>query len=702
MSRTIKTHIREKFAKEYGNNMVPLHEVEGFYIRPGYYLENGATVLPGGISFTVHTQKGTAVTLLLFKRHEEEPYAKIPFPEDYKIGDVYSMIVFDLDYREFEYAYRVEGPFNPKKGYIFDGRQNLLDPYANAVAGQRIWGAEKKKEHYHGRVTSSDFDWGKDKQPNIDMKDMIIYELHVRGFTIMEDQDRVKNPGTFSGLIDKIPYLKSLGINTVELMPVFEFDERSENRSYKGKELLNYWGYNPVAFFAPNTAYSAEVEHNREGEELKTLIKEMHKNGIQVFLDVVYNHTAEGNEDGLFFSFKGFDNHIYYMLDENGHYANYSGTGNTLNANHPVVQNFIMESMRYWVTEYHIDGFRFDLASILGRDEYGKPLENPPLIKELAYDPLLSKVKLIAEAWDAGGLYQVGSFPDFERWSEWNGKYRDDIRRFLKGDMGMANAAAIRIAGSIDIYDPEIRDDASINFITCHDGFTLHDLYSYNEKHNEANGWDNTDGENNNNSWNCGVEGETEDPKVIALRRRMVRNAFTILLLSRGTPMILAGDEFGNSQKGNNNPYCQDNEISWLNWKDLEKNRDLYYFVRKLILFRKKHPVLKVGAYGSCKFYDNWGPVEQFREIDRYIGIRFSGVLDDRDTEDIIFLAANMYWEDIPINLPEPPVGCKWKLRIDTSGEKGQDIGYFLEKYIENNKIEVPGRSIMVFTAWKA
>ncbi len=702
MSRTIKTHIRKKFAKEYGNNMVPLHEVEGFYVRPGYYLENGTTVLPGGISFTVHTQKGTSVTLLLFKRHEMEPFARIPFPEEYKIGDVYSMIVFDLDYRDFEYAYQVDGPYNPKKGYIYDKTQHLLDPYANAVAGQRIWGAKKTKEYYHGRVTASDFDWGDDSSPNIDMKDMIIYELHVRGFTKMEDRKRVKYPGTYKGLMDKISYLKALGINTIELLPVFEFDERSENRQYKGKELLNYWGYNPIAFFAPNTAYAAEVEHNREGEELKMLVKEMHKNGIQVFLDVVYNHTAEGNGDGLFFSFKGFDNHIYYMLDENGGYANYSGTGNTLNANHPVVQNFIMESLRYWVTEYHIDGFRFDLASILGRDEYGKPLENPPLIKELAYDPLLSKVKLIAEAWDAGGLYQVGSFPDFNRWSEWNGKYRDDIRQFLKGDMGMANAAAMRITGSLDIYDPEKRNEASVNFITCHDGFTLQDLYSYNEKHNEENGWDNTDGEQNNNSWNCGVEGETDDPEIIALRKRMVRNAFTLLLLSRGTPMILAGDEFGNSQGGNNNPYCQDNETSWLNWKDLEKNKDLYYFVRKLILFRKKHPVLREGSFGTCKFYDNWGLVDQYREIDRYIGIRFSGILDDRDTEDIIFLAANMYWEDIPINLPEPPVGCGWKLRIDTSGPRGQDIGYFLEKQVEKNKIVVPGRSIMVFTAWKA
>lgn len=701
MSRTIQSHIRKKFAEEYGNNMVPLHEVAGFFVRPGYYLENGTTVLPGGISFTVHTQMGTSVSLLLFKRHEMEPYAEIPFPKEYKIGDVYSMIVFGLDYTDFEYAYRVDGPYNPKKGYIFDRNEYLLDPYANEVAGQRIWGSPKTKTDYHGRVTASDFDWGDDTPPDIDMKDMIIYELHVRGFTKMEKPTRVTYPGTYRGLMDKIPYFKALGINTIELLPVFEFDERSENRFYKGKELLNYWGYNPIAFFAPNTAYSAGIEHNREGEELKTLIKAMHKHGIQVFLDVVYNHTAEGNEEGLFFSLKGFDNHIYYMMDENGNYANYSGTGNTLNANHPVVQNFIMESLRFWVTEYHIDGFRFDLASILGRDEYGKPLENPPLIKELAFDPLLSKVKLIAEAWDAGGLYQVGSFPSFNRWSEWNGRYRDDIRRFLKGDMGMANAAAERITGSLDIYDPEHRREASVNFITCHDGFTLRDLYSYNEKHNEKNGWDNTDGESNNNSWNCGVEGPTDDPDIIKLRRKMVRNAFTLLLLSRGTPMLLAGDEFGNTQYGNNNPYCQDNEISWLNWDDLKENKDLYYFVRKLILFRKKHPVLKEGTFGSCKFYDNWGPVTQYREIDRYIGIHFGGVLDERKNEDIIFMAANMYWDIIPINLPEPPVGCVWKLRIDTSGAKGQDIGYFLDKKVINNKIRIPARTVMVFTAWK-
>lgn len=702
MRRRIQPHIQKRFGLEHGKNMIPIHEVGGYYIRPGFYLENGATVIPGGVSFTVHTQRGTSVSLLFYRPDEVEPYIEIAFPEEYRIGDVYSMIVFGLDCSEFEYAYRIDGPYNPKKGWIYDKNKPLLDPYAKTVAGQQEWGAPRMEGDYRAKVVASDFDWNGDKSPDIPMKDMIIYELHVRGFTKMESTDRVSHPGTYKALMEKIPYLKELGVNTVELLPIFEFDEQSEQRTYKGKELLNYWGYNPISFFAPNTAYASVREDNREGEELKKLIKEMHLNGIQVFLDVVYNHTAEGNEKGEMFSFKGFDNHIYYMLDENGEYANYSGTGNTLNANHPVVQNFIMESMRHWVTEYRIDGFRFDLASILGRNEDGTPLENPPLIKELAYDPLLSKVKLIAEAWDAGGLYQVGSFPSFNRWSEWNGKYRDDIRRFLKGDLGMANAAAQRITGSLDIYDPTKRSGASVNFITCHDGFTLNDLYSYDHKHNEENGWDNTDGENNNYSWNCGVEGPSDDPKIEALRKRMIRNAFTLLLLSRGTPMLLSGDEFRNSQKGNNNAYCQDNEISWLNWKDLDKYDSLYFFVRKLILFRKKHPVLKEGTHGSCRFYDNWGQVEGFRDIDRYIGIRFSGVLDDRQNEDLIFLAANMYWEPLPINLPEPPIGTVWKLRIDTAGEKGQDIGYFLDKKPINNKITIEGRSVLVFTAWKA
>ena len=366
-------------------------------------------------------------------------------------------------------------------------------------------------------------------------------------------------------------------------MPIFEFDELREAREINGKKLLNYWGYSTVSFFAPNTSYISHQEHNDEGNELKHLVKTMNDNGIEVYLDVVFNHTAEGNENGPYFSFKGIDNNIYYMLTPEGYYFNFSGCGNTLNCNHPIVQQMIMECLRYWVITYRVDGFRFDLASILGRNEDGSPMSKPPLLQSLAFDPILGNVKLIAEAWDAGGLYQVGTFPSWNRWVEWNGKYRDDMRSFLKGDCGKAEAAVTRIFGSGDLYQERVGCGASVNFLTCHDGFTLHDLYSYNEKHNEANGWNNTDGADDNRSWNCGVEGETEDAEINRLRLRMMKNATAVLLCSRGIPMFLAGDEFGNTQFGNNNPYCQDNIISWLDWNLLRKNKDLFDFFKFMI-----------------------------------------------------------------------------------------------------------------------
>lgn len=417
-------------------------------------------------------------------------------------------------------------------------------------------------------------------QSKKELCDLIIYELHVRGFTVHESSG-VQNRGTFAGLMEKIPYLRELGINAVELMPIFEFDETMNAREINGERLLEYWGYNTVSFFAPNTSFTSVNEYNREGTELKTLIKALHDNGIEVILDVVFNHTAEGNELGRTFCFKGFDNNIYYMLTPDGNYYNFSGCGNTLNCNHPVVQQMILECLRYWTVNYRVDGFRFDLASILGRNEDGSPMNNPPLLRTLASDPLLRNVKLIAEAWDAGGMYQVGSFPASGRWAEWNGRYRDSLRSFLKGDCWSSWDAAWSISGSGDLYgmykDSQGSNyagyNSSVNFLTCHDGFTLYDLYSYNEKHNENNGWDNTDGANDNRSWNCGAEGETNDPEVLKLRYRMIRNACAVLLCSRGTPMFLAGDEFGNTKYGNNNSYCQDNEISWLDWTLLEKTK---------------------------------------------------------------------------------------------------------------------------------
>ena len=588
----------QKFVSDHPYESAPMAEISGFPVRPGIYDLNGATPLHNGVNFTIHTCGGTSCELLLFHRAQEEPFAILPFPEAYKIGDVYSMIVYGLNIDEFEYAYRVDGPYQPEKGLIFDKTKILLDPYAKAVAGQRTWGI--RWDHtYHARVVKDHFDWGDMPQSKNELCDLIIYELHIRDFT-HHPSSGVKHRGTFAGLMEKIPYLKELGINAVEMMPIFEFDETMNSRTVNGTHLLECWGYNTVGFFAPNSSYAAANEHNQEGTELKALIKTLHENGIEVILDVVFNHTAEGNELGKTFSFKGFDNNIYYMLTPEGYYYNFSGCGNTLNCNHPVVQQLILECLRYWTVNYRVDGFRFDLASILGRNEDGSPMNNPPLLRTLAEDPILSNVKLIAEAWDAGGLYQVGSFPASGRWAEWNGRYRDALRSYLKGDSWNAWDAAWSISGSGDLYGGYYDNNKSnyagynscVNFLTCHDGFTLYDLYSYNNKHNEANGWDNTDGSSDNRSWNCGAEGDTDDPAVLMLRHRMIRNACAVLMCSRGTPMFLSGDEFGNTKFGNNNSYCQDNITSWLDWRMLEKNRDLFEFFKFMIAYRKSHPVI--------------------------------------------------------------------------------------------------------------
>ena len=477
------------------------------------------------------------------------------------------------------------------------------------------------------------------------MEDLVIYEMHVRGFT-QHESSSVNYPGTFRGLDEKIAYLKELGVNAVELMPVFEFDEMQGYREVDGKKLLDYWGYNTVSFFAPNTSYTAQVEYNREGTELKKLIKALHENGIECFLDVVFNHTAEGNEMGPSFSFKGFDNNIYYMLTPDGYYYNFSGCGNTLNCNHPTVQLMIIECLRYWATAYHIDGFRFDLATILGRNEDGSPMSNPPLLKSVAFDPILANVKLIAEAWDAGGLYQVGSFPAWHRWAEWNGRYRDDMRDFLKGNYAISDIAGRRITGSTDIYNPEYRgNNASVNFVTCHDGFPLWDLYSYNWKHNEANGWNNTDGSDDNRSWNCGVEGETDNEEILTLRRRMVKNAAAVLLMSRGTPMFLAGDEFCNTQFGNNNAYCQDNEISWLDWNRIEQNKDVFEFFKYMIQFRKDHNIIRKHT-GCCSIGFPEIQVVNANEYCKVLRVIYAGRNKDNIGDDIVCLAVNVFWEN--------------------------------------------------------
>ena len=683
----------------------PIDTVNGFQIRPGFFREFGAVAIPGGVNFTIHTHGATSCELLLFHRKAEEPYAVIPFPESYRIGFCYSMIVFDLDIEEFEYAYRLDGPYDEKKGLRFDKNKILLDPYARAVTGQSQWGHVNNAQHgYRARVVQSNFDWGDQRHHSIPMEDLIIYELHVRGFT-MDESSGVKHHGTFEGLREKIPYLKELGVNAVELMPIFEFDEMRDVRLIDENELIDFWGYNPVSFFAPNTSYCSSMEYNREGLELKTLIKDLHDNGIEVILDVVFNHTAEGNEFGPCFSFKGFDNNIYYMLTPDGHYYNFSGCGNTLNCNHPVVRDMILECLRYWVIEYRVDGFRFDLASILGRNDDGTPLSQPPLLRSLAFDSILGNVKLIAEAWDAGGLYQVGSFPSWKRWAEWNGRYRDDMRRFLKGDDFLAQTAAARITGSPDLYDPAYRGgNASINFLTCHDGFTLYDLYSYNQKHNEANGWGNTDGADDNNSWNCGVEGETDDPAILALRKRLMKNACAILLCSRGTPMFLSGDEFADTRYGNNNPYCQDNLISWLDWSLLKKNKDLFDFFQYMIRFRKDHPVIRKDlepSYLGVPAMSTHGltPDEtNFSGDSHVVCVRFAGYNEATQKEDLVYLAVNSGWFPVTLTLPGLPEHYEWKVAVNTGDPKCQFFHKNSMPTVES-KIFLGERSVIIFVA---
>lgn len=701
----------QKFVSDHPYESSPMAEIAGFPVRPGIYDLNGATPLQNAVNFTIHTCGGTSCELLLFHRAQEEPFAVLPFPEAYKIGDVYSMIVYGLNIDEFEYAYRVDGPYCPEKGLLFDKNKILLDPYAKAVAGQRTWGI-RWGHTYHARVVKDRFDWGDMPQSKKELCDLIIYELHVRDFT-HHPSSGVQHRGTFSGLMEKIPYLKELGINAVELMPIFEFDETMNSRTVDGKQLLECWGYNTVGFFAPNSSYAAANEHNQEGTELKTLIKALHDNGIEVILDVVFNHTAEGNEKGNTFSFKGFDNNIYYMLTPDGNYYNFSGCGNTLNCNHPVVQQLILECLRYWTINYRVDGFRFDLASILGRNEDGSPMNNPPLLRTLADDSILSNVKLIAEAWDAGGLYQVGSFPASGRWAEWNGRYRDSLRSYLKGDSWNAWDAAWSISGSGDLYGGYYDNTHSnyagynscVNFLTCHDGFTLYDLYAYNDKHNEANGWNNTDGANDNRSWNCGAEGETDDPEVLSLRRRMIRNACAVLMCSRGTPMFLAGDEFGNTKFGNNNSYCQDNITSWLDWRMLEKNKDLFEFFKFMIAFRKKHPVIHKQLPTSVCGMDpihthNLNAEETDIPRDaRTFCVSFAGYDKEKGKDDLIYVAVNTFWEDVTITLPNLHRRGAWHLSVNTYGDGNGHYCYpeGQEVRIDRSFVMRP-RSVAVFT----
>lgn len=695
----------------------PTHAFGDYKLRSGRVFPFGATLVPGGVNFSIFSRNATSCTLVLFEKGEPNPLVEIPFPPEFRIGNVYSMIVFDLDYERIEYGYRFDGPFDPAQGHRFDKTKILLDPYAKVVGGRDVWGnpPDWNDQYQHrGRLLFEDFDWEGDRPLEIPMEDLIIYEMHVRSFT-RHASSGVKHKGTFAGLSEKIPYLKKLGVNCVELMPIYEFDEFENSRRHPqtNELLMNYWGYSTVNFFAPKAGFAASGKYGMQVDELKTMVKEFHKNGIEVMLDVVFNHTAEGNEMGPHISFRGVDNQTYYMLTPEGYYYNFSGCGNTLNCNNPIVRNIVLDCLRYWASEYHIDGFRFDLASILGRDPWGAPLPNPPLLETLAFDPILAKCKLVAEAWDAGGLYQVGSFPAYGRWAEWNGKYRDCIRKFLKGDLGVVGEMAQRLQASPDIYSAR-GPMASINFITCHDGFTLMDLVSYNGKHNEANGENNNDGGNDNHSWNCGWEGESTDPAVNELRRRQIKNALAILLVSQGVPMILMGDEAGRTQFGNNNTYCHDNELNWLDWSLIEKNADIVRFAERCIAFRKAHPVLRpnhhfrnqdyVGSglpdiswHGTQAWNADWSGTSRtmaFLLCGRHAR---GGTLTDDD----VYVAMNTYWDALEFEIPQIGEDRTWHVFANTSAPVGEDCWEpGKEPPLSNpRRLWVGGRSVVILVS---
>jgi glycogen operon protein len=687
----------------------PTHQVSNYPVRPGRVLPFGASTVPGGINFSVYSNNATAITLVLFRPGEEEPVAELPFPPEFRVGGVHAMTVFGLDPETTEYGFRASGPFGPG-GHRFNPSTVLLDPYARLLRGREEWGREPAGRYRCG-TPYEDFDWEGDRPLNLPAGDLVIYETHVRGFT-RHPSSGVGHPGTFAGLTEKIPYLSELGVNCVELLPVFEFDELDNPRDdpAAGRRLYNYWGYNPIGFFAPKSGYGATGRHGMVADEFKNMVKLLHRAGIEVILDVVFNHTGEGNELGPTLSFRGLDNSVYYMLTPDGWNYNFSGTGNTLNCNHPVVRGFILDCLRYWVAEYHVDGFRFDLAAILGRAADGAVLANPPVLEALAHDPVLRDCKLIAEAWDAAGLYQVGSFPDYLRWSEWNGRYRDAIRKFIKGDIGVAGDLAACLAGSLNMYGHR-GTAASVNFITAHDGFTLADLVSYSGKHNEANGEGNRDGDDGNHSWNCGHEGPTDAVDVLALRARQSRNALLILLCSWGIPMLLGGDEAGRTQLGNNNAYCHDGPLTWFDWDLADSNAALRRFTRCAIGFRKAHPALRraghpagpqQGWFPAVSWHGTRAWTADWSAHSRLLAAMF--YLNEGDGHDCVYLAANAWWEPLAVELPALPDGARWHLFADTyAASPGDAAEPGHEQPLDDQaRLLVRGRSTIVLVARSA
>jgi glycogen operon protein len=704
---------------------------------PGHPLPFGATFFEKYTQFSLFSRHATGVSLQFFRNPQDEsPEYEIQLDPDYhRTGDVWHVAVRGIKPGAL-YGYRIDGPYDPLNGHRYNRNKLLVDPYARAVTGNFNWSLSDARGYDINSpeadlsfctidsaggapkciVVEDIFDWEKDRHPKIPLSDTVIYELHVKGFSF-HPSSGVAHPGTFSGIIEKIPYLKKLGITAVELMPIHEFDEDEliTRNPLTGERLKNLWGYNTINFFAPRSRYSASGALGQQVREFKQMVKALHQENIEVILDVVFNHTAEGNELGPTICFRGIDNSIYYILEDHRYYKNYSGCGNSMNCNHPIVQSFIMDCLIYWVLEMHVDGFRFDLASVLGRDKDGKVLKNPPILERISENPVLRDTKIIAEAWDAAGLYQVGSFPG-ERWAEWNGRYRDDVRSFWRGDKGFVAGLATRVSGSSDLYEHAgKRPFHSINFVTCHDGFTLNDLVSYDKKHNQANGEESRDGTNDNISSNYGVEGPTDDPGINRTREQQMKNFLVTLLLSQGVPMLLAGDEFKHTQQGNNNAYCQDNEISWLNWEHSETNHAFVDFVIKLIRFRKDHPVFRRGHFFQGKDMDNNGLQDiqwydeklnhpDWKQKNRYsIAFFLDGSAREEETrgeDNDFFVVFNAGTRDIKQMVPAPPGKKAWFSAINTADEGSKGISPAGQEPPVNENILIvkPRSSVVLLT----
>ncbi|NLX97186.1 MAG: glycogen debranching protein GlgX [Rhodopirellula sp.] len=647
----------------------------------------GATVTEEGVNFSLYTKNASRVELLFFESADADRPWRVILLDRQRHRTYHYWHAFVPQTKPGQvYGYRVHGPSDPDRGLRFDPLKVLLDPYGRAVAVPHDYdrnaasrpGDNAARAMKNVVAAPSGYDWEGDRPPRQPYARTVIYEMHLAGFTRHPSSGIAAGKrGTYAGLIEKIPYLQDLGITAVELLPVFQFDPQD---CPPGR--VNYWGYCPVSFFAPHLDYSSRRDPLGAIDEFRDMVKAMHRAGIEVILDVVYNHTAEGSHEGPTFCFRGLENPTYYILEpDRAKYSNYTGTGNTLNANHPVVRRLIVDSLRYWVAEMHVDGFRFDLASILARDESGQPLVNPPVLWDIESDPTLAGTKLIAEAWDAGGLYQVGSFVG-DSWREWNGRFRDDVRRFLRGDDGLASAVASRLLASPDLYAHKSREpEQSVNFVTCHDGFTLNDLVSYNEKHNEANGEQNRDGANDNFSWNCGIEGPSSDPEIERLRDRQVKNFLALNLLAVGTPMLLAGDEVRRTQKGNNNAYCQDNEISWFDWSLVKKHTGLRRFV-KLLLACRLDPDRDATDHNTTliEFLDNAGIQWHGVKIDRPDwgphSHSLAATAKAHRLGAVLHWMLNAYWEPLEFELPPAPPECQgpWRRWVDTSRESPEDI----------------------------